>query len=169
MGWPSKIEEHKPEKQELPADLRQQLDELLTHYPNKRAALIPVLQRCQQRFGYLSESSMLAVAEYLELPPSHVADTVSFYSMLHATPVGKYHIELCQTISCALLGADSLADYLTRKLGIGFGEVTADGRFSLQKVECIGACEQAPALLLNNELYGNLNKERIDEILDGLP
>ncbi|GAB4331936.1 MAG: NADH-quinone oxidoreductase subunit NuoE [Candidatus Abyssubacteria bacterium] len=168
MGWPSKTEEKRPEKQELPADLRRQIDELLAHYPNKRAALIPALHRCQQRLGCVSESSMLAIAEHLELPPSHVADTVSFYAMLHTTPVGRYHIELCQTVSCALLGADSLAEYLTRKLGIGFGEVTADGKFSLQKVECIGACEQAPALLLNNELYGNLNKERIDKLLDGL-
>jgi NADH-quinone oxidoreductase subunit E len=88
--------------------------------------------------------------------------------MLRAAPVGKYHIELCQTLSCALLGADLLADHLNEKLGIGFGEVTPDGRFSLGKVECIGACEQAPAMLINNELYGNLSVERIDEILKGL-
>ncbi len=165
MVWPSKTAEQEHTAEKLPDELVSQIDELLTHYPEKRAALVPSLRKCQDHFGYVSEGTALSIAAYLELAPSYVADTVSFYSMLRTAPVGKYHIELCQTLSCALLGADSLADYLTEKLGIGFGEVTPDGKFSLGKVECIGACEQAPAMLMNNELYGNLSRERIDDIL----
>jgi len=168
MAWPSKKTDEKLERLELPGDLVAQIDDILARYPNKRAALIPALHRCQDHFGYVPEGAIPALAEHLELSPSFVADTLSFYTMLHASPVGKYHLELCQTLSCALLGADSLADHLAEKLGIGFGEVTPDGKFSLGKVECIGACEQAPAMLVNNELYGNLNMDRIDEILDGL-
>ncbi|UCD57143.1 MAG: NAD(P)H-dependent oxidoreductase subunit E [Candidatus Hydrogenedentota bacterium] len=165
MVWPCKTDAEKPEAQELPDDLIAQIDRLLTHYPNKHAALIPSLRKCQEHFGCVSFGIVAALAERLDMAPSHVADTLSFYSMLRTTPVGKYHIELCRTISCALRGADSLADYLVEKLGIGFGEVTPDKKFSLGKVECIGACEQAPAMLVNNELYGNLSRERIDEIL----
>ncbi|MBI4831539.1 MAG: NAD(P)H-dependent oxidoreductase subunit E [Candidatus Lindowbacteria bacterium] len=168
MVWPSKTEEKKPETQKLPDEVLSQINELLTHYPNKRAALIPALHKCQDHFGHISTGTALALSEHMRLAPSYVADTISFYSMLRTKPVGRFHIEVCQTISCALRGADSLADYLAEKLRIGFGEVTPDGKFSLGKVECIGACEHAPAILINNELYGNLNKERIDEILDGL-
>jgi NADH-quinone oxidoreductase E subunit len=168
MVWPSKNEDRRPPVQTLPDELVADIDELLTHYPDKRAALIPALHKCQDRFGYISESVTLALSEHMALAPSYVADTISFYSMLRTRPVGKFHIEVCQTISCALRGADSLADYLTAKLGIAFGEVTRDGKFSLGKVECIGACEQAPAILINNELYGNLSKEGIDEILGEL-
>ena len=168
MVWPSERTDEKPELKRLPDELAARIDGILTRYSNKRAALIPALHECQEYFGYVSEETGLALAGHLELAPSHVADTVSFYFMLRTEPVGKYHIEICQTLSCALLGADSLADYLTEKLGIGFGEVTADRKFSLGKVECIGACEQAPAILVNNELYGNLNRKRIDEIIGTL-
>ena len=166
--WPSKRIDEKPESGTLPEELVDRIDALLTRYPNKRAALIPVLHECQGYFGYVSGETGLALANYLELAPSHVIDTISFYFMLRTEPVGKYHIEICQTLSCVLLEADHLADYLVEKLGIGFGEVTADKKFSLGKVECIGACEQAPAMLVNNELYGNLNRKRIDEILETL-
>jgi len=168
MAWPSKETDTKPRPQELPEDLLVEIEDLARRYPNRRAALIPALRACQDRFGFVSAGTMLALADHLGLSPSLVADTLSFYSMLRTEPVGKYHVEICQTLSCALLGADLLTDYLTEKLGIAFGEVAPDGGFSLGKVECIGACEQAPAMLVNNELYGNLDKNRIDAVLDGL-
>jgi len=166
MVWPSIRTEERPETAALPPELLGRIDAIVKRYPHKRAALLPALHECQAHFGYISDETGLALAEHLELAPSHVADTVSFYSMLRTRPVGRYHVEICQTLSCALLEADHLADYLVEKLGIGFGEVTADGKFSLGKVECIGACEQAPVMLVNNELYGHLNRKRIDEILD---
>ena len=169
MAWPSKYADQKPSAAELPGDLVAEIDDILSRYPNRRAALVPVLHRCQRHFGYIAEETVVALSERLGLPPSFISDTVSFYTMLRTAPAGKYHIELCQTLSCALLGADSLAAYLTEKLGIRLGEVTPDRKFSLGTVECIGACEQAPAMLVNNELYGNLSRERVDEILDGLP
>jgi NADH-quinone oxidoreductase E subunit len=157
----------KPRAIELPRTLIDQIDALLGSYPEASAALIPALHACQRHFGFISEGAALALARRLGLSPSHVADTLSFYSMLRTEPVGKYHIEICQTLTCAITGADFLADYLTEKLGVGFGDVTPDGKFSLGKIECVGACEQAPAMLVNNELYGNLSAKRIDEILGG--
>ncbi len=168
MAWPSKETDKRPQPQELPPDLAAEIDGLLDRYPDKSAALIPALHALQDRFGFVSDGAMLALAGHLGLAPGRVADTLSFYSMLRTAPVGKHHIEMCQTLSCMLLGADLLADYLAETLGIGFGEVTPDGRFSLGKVECIGACEQAPAMLVNNELHGNLNKKSIDELFAGL-
>ena len=165
MAWPSEETHEKQEPQRLSDDLTAQIDGLLTRYPDKRAALIPALHACQDHFGFVSNGTAAALAERLGIAPGYVADTLSFYTMLRTEPAGKYHIEVCQTISCALLGADSLADHLAEKLGIGFGEVTPEGKFSLGKVECIGACEQAPAMLINNELYGNLSVKRVDEIL----
>ncbi len=168
MAWPSKETNQKPQPLELPKALIEEIDGLLGRYPDTRAALIPALLACQDSFGFVSEGATLAIALRLGLSPGHVADTLSFYSMLRTEPVGKYHIEVCQTLTCAITGADFLADYLTEKLGVGFGEVTPDGKFSLGKVECVGACEQAPAVLVNNELYGNVSAKRIDEILGGL-
>lgn len=168
MVWPSKQTDKKPQPQRLPEPLIVEIDGIVARYPSKDAALIPALHACQDRFGFVSGGTMLALAGHLGLAPSRAADTLSFYSMLRTEPVGKHHIEICQTLSCALLGADLLADYLTEKLGIGFGEVTRDGKFSLGKVECIGACEQAPAMLVNNELHGNLNKKRVDDIIAAL-
>ena len=165
MAWPSKETEEIAQLRELPEALLAEIDGLLARYPDKRAALIPALHACQDHFGFVSGDTALALAEHVGLAPSGVLDTLSFYTMLRTEPVGKYHIEICQTIPCAITGADFLADHLTEKLGIGFGEVTADGKFSLGKVECIGACEQAPAMLINNELYGNLNSKRVDDIL----
>ena len=168
MAWPTKETHQEQQPQELPEALTAEIDGLVARYPNRRAALIPALSACQDRLGHVSRGTAIALAQHLELPPSHVVDTLSFYSMLRDRAVGKYHIELCRTISCAVTGADFLADYLTQKLAIGFGEITPDGKFSLTKVECIGACEQAPAMLINNELYGNLDAKRIDAILDEL-
>ena len=165
MAWPPKETDKKPQPQPLPGSLTDEIDGLLTRYPNTAAALIPALHACRDHFGYVSDGAMLALADRLGLSPSHVADTLSFYTMLRTGPVGKYHVEICQTLSCALLGGDLLADYLTERLGIGFGEVTRDGKFSLGKVECVGACEQAPAMLVNDELHGNMSKKRIEEIL----
>ena len=168
MAWPSKEVHEEQRAEELTEELAAEIAEIVARYPDAQAALIPALSACLERMGHVSSGTALAVARLLDIAPSKVTDTLSFYSMLRDEPVGRHHIELCRTLSCALTGADTLADYLTGKLGIDFGEVAPDGRFSLGKVECIGACDAAPAMLINNELYGNLDAGRIDEILGGL-
>jgi NADH-quinone oxidoreductase E subunit len=108
------------------------------------------------------------VAQVLGLKPMKVREVVTFYTMFLRRPVGKYHLQVCSNLSCSLLGAGPLLDYLQQKLGVGVGETTADGRFTLSTVECLGACEQAPSLMINFDYYGQLDREKIDRILESL-
>jgi NADH-quinone oxidoreductase subunit E len=127
-----------------------------------------VLHLTQKEFGCISEEEEKRVAEILELKPIQVREVVTFYTMFNQKPVGKYHIQVCSNLSCSLLGAESLIDYLMEKLGIGLGETTPDKKFTLSSVECLGACEMAPSLMVNFDYHGNLDKEKIDNILSGL-
>ena len=145
-----------------------EIAELLTHYPDKRSALIPVLNLAQKEFGYISESVMELVADRLDLTPPKVFEVVTFYTMLNQKPVGRYLIQLCRTLSCALVGAEDLLVHLKRKLGIGLGETTPDGLFTLKTVECLASCGTAPAMQVNGTFYEKLTAEKIDQILDDL-
>lgn len=127
-----------------------------------------MLHLTQKEFGCISEEEEKRVAEILELKPIQVREVVTFYTMLNQKPVGKYHIQVCSNLSCSLMGAESLIDYLKEKLGIGLGETTPDKKFTLSSVECLGACEMAPSLMVNFDYHGNLDKEKIDKILSGL-
>ena len=142
--------------------------EIVACYPRKEAAILPVLHLTQKEFGCISEEEEKRVAEILELKPIQVREVVTFYTMFNQKPVGKYHIQVCSNLSCSLMGAESLIDYLKEKLGIGFGETTPDKKFTLSSVECLGACEMAPSLMVNFDYHGNLDKEKIDKILSGL-
>jgi NADH-quinone oxidoreductase E subunit len=144
------------------------IEEILSRYPQKEAAILPILHLAQQEFGSISEEEEKLVAGILGIKPIKVREVVSFYSMLNRKPVGKYHIQVCSNLSCNLMGAEKLIEYLTEKLGIRPGETTPDKRFTLTTVECLGACEQAPSMMINFEYYGDLNRKKIDEILDKL-
>jgi NADH-quinone oxidoreductase subunit E len=146
----------------------QKIREIGASYPRKEAAILPVLHLTQKEFGCISEEEEKRVAEILELKPIQVREVVTFYTMFNQKPVGKYHIQVCSNLSCSLMGAESLIDYLKEKLGIGFGETTPDKKFTLSSVECLGACEMAPSLMVNFDYHGNLDKEKIDNILSGL-
>jgi NADH-quinone oxidoreductase subunit E len=146
----------------------QKIREIVASYPRKEAAILPVLHLTQKEFGCISEEEEKRVAEILELKPIQVREVVTFYTMFNQKPVGKYHIQVCSNLSCSLLGAESLIDYLMEKLGIGLGETTPDKKFTLSSVECLGACEMAPSLMVNFDYHGNLDKEKIDNILSGL-
>jgi NADH-quinone oxidoreductase subunit E len=146
----------------------QKIREIVASYPRKEAAILPVLHLTQKEFGCISEEEEKRVAEILELKPIQVREVVTFYTMFNQKPVGKYHIQVCSNLSCSLLGAESLIDYLKEKLGIGLGETTPDKKFTLSSVECLGACEMAPSLMVNFDYHGNLDKEKIDNILSGL-
>jgi len=147
---------------------KKRIDKIVARYPRKEAAILPVLHLAQQEFGHISDEEEKLVAELLGIKPIEVREVVTFYTMLNQRPVGKYHIQICSNLSCSLLGAESSIDYLKEKLGIELGETTEDKKFTLSTVECLGACEQAPCMMINFDYYGHLDKKKIDEILDNL-
>lgn len=147
---------------------KKKIEEILSHYPKKEAALLPVLHMTQREFGCISPTEETLVAALLEIKPIRVREAVTFYSMLNRQPMGKYHVQVCSNLSCSLLGAERLIDHLKQKLGIEPGQTTPDKKFTLTTVECLGACEEAPAMMINFDYYGNLDEKKIDDILDRL-
>jgi NADH-quinone oxidoreductase E subunit len=147
---------------------KKRIEEVIARYPKKNAALLPVLHLVQQDVGYISADEEKKVAALLEIEPIQVREVVTFYTMYNRESIGKYHIQVCSNLSCSLLGGESLIDHLKEKLGIELGETTEDQKFTLTTVECLGACEQAPCMMVNYDYYGNLDKKQIDDILDNL-
>ena len=146
-----------------------QLNELLPRFADKRSAVLPALYAIQQEQGYVSHTAMQDIAEFLTLEPIEVQATASYYSMFYQQPVGKYVIQVCNNISCALLGADHLIKYLEQKLQIQVKQTTPDNKFTLLTVECLGGCDKAPVMMINEKYYTNLTPEKIDSILASLP
>src|SRR5262250_2464695 len=130
--------------------------EMLNHYPTKRSVLVPTLLYAQDEVGYLSDEVIREIGGRLELTDLEVRNVISYYSMLRTKPAGKYNVQVCRNISCMLRGADELMEHCEKKLGIGHKQTTADGMFSLEEVECIGACSWAPAVQVNYDFHENL-------------
>lgn len=147
---------------------RKKIEEIISRYPQKKAALLPVLHFAQQEFGQLSENEEKIVSELLDIKPVEVREVVTFYTMFNPQPIGKYHIQICSNLSCTLMGAENLVDYLKEKIQVNLGETSQDKKYTLTTVECLGACEQAPCMMVNFDYHGNLDKKKIDEILDKL-
>lgn len=145
---------------------QKEIEKIVSRYPHKEAALLPVLELALREFGRISADEEKLVASILDIKPIQVRKVVTFYSMINQKEVGKYHIQVCTNLSCTLMGAESLLEHIRKKLGIEPGQVTEDGKFSLSTVECLGACETAPCMMVNFEYYGNLDKKKIDTILD---
>ncbi len=143
--------------------------ELLRRYPDKRSVALPALHLAQEQEGFLSLDTIRGVAQLLEVAPASLMDTVSFYSMFYTQPRGKYLLQVCQTLSCSLAGADGLVDHLSRLHQIKSGETSADGRFTLQKVECLGSCGTAPVVQVNHDYYEKMTVDKLNRILDKLP
>jgi NADH-quinone oxidoreductase subunit E len=152
----------------LPEKDRKLVEEMIRHYPHKKAAIGDVLYLAQKHFGYLTPEVELYVAGLLDLPAAYVHQVVTFYSMYLEKPVGKYLIMLCDNVSCMLCGAEDLLARIKEKLEIEVGETTGDGKFTLWTVECLGACELAPAIMINDKLHGNLTPEKLNRLLDSL-
>lgn len=155
----------------ITAESRADIDRWVAKYPpeQKRSAVMAALRIVQdQNGGSLTSDLIDAVAEYLDMTSIAVYEVASFYSMYELKPVGRHKICLCTNVSCMICGSDDIYAYLQKKLGIKFGEITPDGRFSLKEVECLGACGGAPMMQVHNSYYENLTPERIDEILAGL-
>lgn len=153
---------------EFSGKVRKEIDRIVARYPQKEAAILPVLHITQQEFGFISPESEKLVAGILGIKPIQVREVVTFYTMLNREPIGKYHIQVCSNLSCSLLGAEKLTDYLKEKLSIEPGQTSEDKKFTLSLVECLGACEQAPCMMINFDYHGNLDKKKINKILDGL-
>jgi NADH-quinone oxidoreductase E subunit len=150
---------------------RKEIERILTHYPEdeKRSALLPALHIVQnENQGYLSEELMRDVADILEITPLQVYEVATFYTMYNLKPIGRYHIQVCRTLPCALMGAGKLVSYLEEKLGIGPGETTPDRLFTLTEVECLASCGTAPMMQINQQYYESLNQLKVDRILDDL-
>ncbi len=146
-----------------------EIKEARSRYPDPRSALLPALAIAQrENDGWLSPEVMIEVAEVMELPPAEVGSVTSFYTMFHRRPVGKYLIQVCTNISCSLLGAEHVLQYIKGRLGIEVGETTPDGLFTLLTVECLGSCGTAPMMQINDTYYENLTPQKVDVILAGL-
>ena len=139
---------------------------MLAHYPTKRSVLVPTLLYAQDETGYLSPEVIHEIAERLELTDLEVENVISYYSMLTKKPRGRYNVQVCTNIACLVRGGEELLEHCKHKLGIGNKGTTADGMFSLEEVECIGACSWAPAIQVNYDFHENLTTERMDEVLD---
>jgi NADH-quinone oxidoreductase subunit E len=149
-------------------EFEQRFTEMLTHYPSKRSVLVPTLLYAQDEVGYLSDEAIAEIARRLELKELDVRNVITYYSMLTMKPRGKYNVQICTNIACILRGADDLYHHCQDKLGIRHKQTTPDGQFSLEEVECIGACSWAPAMQVNYDFHENLTADKIDTILDGL-
>lgn len=145
------------------------IDALIAKYPRKRSAMLPMIHLAQLEQGRVSEEAVNYIAERLDLQPIEVYEVVTFYSMYFMENIGKYHLQVCRTLSCMLCGAQELTAHLEKKLGIKPGQVTPDGRFRLSEVECLGSCTTAPVLQINFDYHENLTPEKVDEILEALP
>jgi NADH-quinone oxidoreductase subunit F len=150
------------------AQLEAKFQRLLGRYPVRRSALVPMLLYAQDERGYLSHETIEEIARRFELPVLEVESVISYYSMLRRRPAGKHHIQVCTNISCLLRGGEQLFEHAKRKLGIVPGEVTPDGKFSLEEVECIGACSWAPAVQVNYTYHHEVTAEGFDDLVDGL-
>ncbi|MGZ8261885.1 MAG: NADH-quinone oxidoreductase subunit NuoE [Methylotenera sp.] len=149
----------------------EKIDYELTKYPadQRQAAVMSALRIVQTERGWLSKESISEVAQYLGMPEIAALEVASFYNMYDLAPVGKYKITVCTNISCMLRDSDEIVDHLKAKLGVGFNEVTADGKFCLKEGECMGACGGAPLLIVNNHtMHEFLTPEKVDAILEEL-
>lgn len=137
-------------------------------YPDRKSAILPALTVAYRQVGHLNDQLYHEISKVIRVPYVEVAEAATFYTMFPKKPVGKYLIQVCHNISCALMGADSLVQYLEEKLEIKKGETTPDGAFTLITVECLGSCATAPMMQINQDYYENLTREKVDEILQEL-
>jgi NADH-quinone oxidoreductase subunit E len=154
----------------LSAELEARFEKLLKSYPpgRERSAVVPMLLYAQDELGAVTPELVQEVARRTGITPLQVNEVVTYYSMLHRRPLGKHHLQICTNISCLLSGGAELWGHACRKLGIGNKEVTADGQFSLEEVECIGACSWAPAVQVNYEFQHEMTPEKLDRLIESL-
>jgi NADH-quinone oxidoreductase subunit E len=148
--------------------LLKKFDQVILRYPLKRSAIVPCLLFAQDEIGFISDEVIEEVARRVEVRPIEVIEDIGYYSMLHRKPLGKYNLQVCTNVSCMVRGGEEILDHCKKRLGIGHKETTPDGLFSLEEVECLGACCGAPAMQVNYEFYEDLTPEKIDALLERL-
>ena len=150
-------------------DALKKLDAIVKKYPTKKAALLPALWLAQEENdGWIPREAMKDVADYLGLAPADVEGVATFYTMYNKVPIGKYHLEVCHNIVCMAVGADQLIDHIGEKLGVGKGETTPDRKFTLNGAECLGACANAPCMMIHDKYYENVTPAKADAIIEEL-
>ncbi len=147
---------------------KDEVEDILSRYPVKRSALLPLLNLAQREEGYVSEPAMLDIAKILDLTPPQVFETVTFYTMFNLKPIGKFHLQVCKSLMCALVGSDVLVGWISKKLSIAPGETTKDNIFTLSVVECLGSCGTGPMMQVNDDYYEQLTEEKVGQVLDDL-
>ena len=148
--------------------LEKRFSEMVTHYPTKRSVLVPMLLYIQDEVGALTDEAIHEIASRVDLSDLEVRNVVSYYSMLRTKPIGKYNFQVCTNVSCLLRGGEEILEHCKKKLGVANKGTTADGLFTVEEVECIGACSWAPSMMLNYEFHENLTTEKIDELIAGI-
>jgi NADH-quinone oxidoreductase E subunit len=145
-----------------------EIKEKAKRYPKRKSAILPALTVAYRQLGYVDDAIYREISKVIEIPYIEIAEAATFYTMFPKKPRGKYLLQVCNNISCALMGSDSMIQYLEEKLNISKGETTDDDLFTLISVECLGSCSTAPMIQINNDYYENLNRDKVDELLDKL-
>ena len=149
----------------LTAEEKNEIEAEFPRYEQKRAVCVEALKIVQRHRGWVSDEALIEIAEFLEMTPAELDGVATFYNLIFRKPVGKHIILVCDSVSCWIMGYERILQHLQERLGVVLGETTADGVFTLLPIVCLGACDQAPAMMIDDELYGNLNPAKIDEIL----
>jgi NADH-quinone oxidoreductase subunit E len=168
MSHPGEVIEEIPGPIEFTAEEIETIEKLKRLYPDSKSAIMPVLWLAQKKWGWLSTNVMRLVADQLSLPYSHVFGVASFYTMYFKKPMGRYHVQVCTNVSCLLRGGERLYDHVSQRYGISHNQRTPDGRFSLEEVECMGACGGAPMVAINEDYHENITIESLDQLLENL-
>lgn len=150
----------------LSAEERREIDKELEHYDHKQGACIEALKIVQKHRGWVSDESLRDIAEHLDMSPDQLDNVATFYNLIYRRPVGKHVILVCDSVSCWILGYEAIRERISKTLGIGLGETTADGQFTLLPTQCLGTCDHAPALIIDEDLYRDLSPEQVDRILE---
>jgi NADH-quinone oxidoreductase subunit E len=150
----------------LTDEMKKQIQEEVERSGTRKAGCIEAIQIVQQDLGWISDEVLVEVAEFLDMTPAELEGVASFYNHIYRKPVGKHRIMICASVSCWIMGYEKLLDHICQRLGIQMGQTTADGMFTLLPIQCLGVCEQAPALMIDEELYTHLDESAFDKILE---
>jgi NADH-quinone oxidoreductase E subunit len=153
---------------QLSDEAEERIKEVIARYPRARSAIMPALYIAQEHFGFINDGAIQWIAARLDIPPVQVMEVATFYTMYYKKPVGRYHFQVCRTLSCALRGSSEISQHIAKRCKIQAGQVSEDGMWSFEEVECLGSCGTAPMCEINDRYFENLTPEKVDEIIDAI-